>query len=99
MKTPVCPACGAKFSHNNTTASCSKCGLPDEVASEGGKAIARWKRNPYGIIGVVTPETGATIYQQWPLGMPSKRLRKRGRTSTHRRATRMHRPKHGRQHV
>lgn len=43
-KTPTCPGCGAKFSHDLAKNQCSKCGLPDEVADLGPKVIARWKR-------------------------------------------------------
>lgn len=42
-KSPTCPACGAKFSHNSRMAWCNKCMLPDEVRDKGGRAIARWK--------------------------------------------------------
>lgn len=46
---PQCPACGAKFSHDNRTASCSKCGLPDEITTipnsvQRGRMIARWRK-------------------------------------------------------
>ena len=44
MTTPTCPACGTKFSHSIALARCKKCGLPDEVAAQGGRAVARWKR-------------------------------------------------------
>ena len=42
--TPTCPACGKKFSHSSAMKACKMCGLPDEVAEQGAKAVARWKR-------------------------------------------------------
>jgi len=43
-KTPICPACGAKFSHSIGNLCCKKCGIPDEVVYMGHLAIARWKK-------------------------------------------------------
>lgn len=57
MKTPACPNCRVKFSHDKVTMQCRHCGLPDEVRSQGPRAIARWRRAPY----LVVPKNG--IYQ------------------------------------
>lgn len=45
---PRCPACGAKFSHDDATACCKECGLPDEISTMGPRIIARWKRKNLG---------------------------------------------------
>jgi predicted amidophosphoribosyltransferase len=42
--TPICPNCGAKFSHDNTNMNCRVCGLPDEVAYGGKKALRKYQR-------------------------------------------------------
>jgi ribosomal protein L37E len=39
---PSCPACGAKFSHDNGLLLCKACGLPDEVRVRGHRSVARW---------------------------------------------------------
>lgn len=40
---PVCPGCGAKFSHDREKARCRACGIPDEVAAIGKDAIEAWQ--------------------------------------------------------
>lgn len=42
--TPICPGCGAKFSHDNTRMGCRVCGLPDEVVHQGQGAIREFNR-------------------------------------------------------
>jgi len=42
-RTPTCPGCGTKFSHDNTTQKCRACGLPDEVADAGADAIRKFQ--------------------------------------------------------
>lgn len=42
---PICPNCGAKFSHSAATSMCVKCKIPDEIVSGGPHLIARWKKN------------------------------------------------------
>jgi len=42
--TPTCPGCGAKFAHSNAMKACTRCGLPDDVVSQGEGAVARWKK-------------------------------------------------------
>jgi threonine synthase len=54
--TPICPACGAKFAHDAVHGACRKCGLPDEVADAGQKAVNRWKRSMRKIIDISTQE-------------------------------------------
>lgn len=44
VRTPTCPGCGAKFSHDAATASCKVCGLADEVLTGGVKAVQRWAK-------------------------------------------------------
>lgn len=41
-KTPVCPVCGAKFAHDNQTASCKNCGVSDLILGMP-DALAQWK--------------------------------------------------------
>jgi predicted amidophosphoribosyltransferase len=42
--TPSCPACEAKFQHDNGLLRCKACGLPDEVAAKGTRAVAAWRK-------------------------------------------------------
>ncbi len=44
VRTPACPACGSKFSHDKTAGRCKRCGIPDEVVDMGPRAIAQWQR-------------------------------------------------------
>lgn len=44
VKTPECPACGAKFSLDAITLRCRICGLPDEIAHAGPQVVERWKK-------------------------------------------------------
>lgn len=44
IRTPTCPGCGTKFSHDNALQKCRTCGLPDEVANEGADAIREYQR-------------------------------------------------------
>lgn len=39
MTTPTCPACGAKFSHDNQLQACKSCGLPDEARDRGASSV------------------------------------------------------------
>lgn len=43
-RTPVCPACGAKFAHSEAEMRCQRCFIPDEIVDLGPKMIARWKK-------------------------------------------------------
>lgn len=45
MKTPICPNCRAKFSHNNSRLECNTCGIPDEIARMGPQTIRRWNKD------------------------------------------------------
>lgn len=42
---PVCPNCGAKFSHSATLNMCVKCKIPDEIIDGGPHLMARWKKD------------------------------------------------------
>lgn len=42
--TPICPNCGAKFSHDSRNMNCRVCGLPDEVAHSGKAALRKYQR-------------------------------------------------------
>lgn len=42
---PVCPNCGAKFSHSLAASMCVKCKIPDEIVAGGPHLIARWKKS------------------------------------------------------
>lgn len=42
--TPACPACGAKFQHDNVKQQCKACGCPDEVLAKGTAALTRWQK-------------------------------------------------------
>jgi predicted amidophosphoribosyltransferase len=44
VKTPSCPGCGAKFSHDKNAERCKRCGIPDAVVDMGPQAVARWQR-------------------------------------------------------
>jgi hypothetical protein len=44
LNTPTCPACGAKFQHDNRKAKCKVCGLPDEIRAAGESIVIRWKK-------------------------------------------------------
>jgi ribosomal protein S27AE len=66
IKTPKCPACGAKFAHNEETLQCKNCGLPDEIISLGPRMIARWKSKN----GIARPRRVSTS---------NRRVRKHGR--------------------
>jgi hypothetical protein len=43
---PICPACRAKFAHDAERQVCKVCGIPDEVITNGPRAIKRWQRHP-----------------------------------------------------
>lgn len=42
-KVPVCPNCGAKFSHSIALEMCVKCKIPDEIVKAGPRIMARWR--------------------------------------------------------
>jgi len=48
MNTPICSACGAKFSRDNALDCCRKCGLPTAIealdSSDRDAAIKQWKK-------------------------------------------------------
>lgn len=44
VRTPTCPACGAKFQHDSALLRCKQCGMPDEISSEGMRAIRRYQK-------------------------------------------------------
>ena len=94
MKTPKCPACGAKFSHDATAMQCKACGLPDEVVHAGPQAVARWKRKPLRREVSVSESGLVTVTTVQPTA--SKSQRKQLRMTPHHRKARIHRNKHGR---
>jgi hypothetical protein len=93
--TPKCPNCGDLFPFKGHRDDCKKCGLPITVASEGAKAVARWRKHPQ--IVSVDVATGITVVTEDR--RVSKRERKRRRVTVHRQQRRMFLNKHGRQHA
>lgn len=49
-KSPECPnpRCRAKFAHSREKLACNKCGLPDEIAALGPRAVSRWLHKTAG---------------------------------------------------
>lgn len=72
---------------------CKKCGLPAEIAHEGSKAVARWRKHP--TVTSVDAVTGLVVVQEDR--RLSKRQRKAARKTVH--SLGRKRNKHGRQHA
>lgn len=73
---PICPACGAKFSHSRVQQWCVRCKLPDEIAAMGPRMIARWKKQQAKQPGVTKAEAKKIIHKH--PGTRFKRRKKHG---------------------
>jgi hypothetical protein len=76
-RTPICPGCGAKFSHDPRTLTCKICLIPDEIALMGGDMIRRWKKFNLRQSGASKRQT--KIIARGAAGSKTRRRNKPGR--------------------